>query len=56
MAAESSTRVDVRKPRRSFSVEEKRRIVSEYWACPQVVDTGFSRDLRDFFHSSCGHN
>ena len=26
------------------------------WACPQVVDTGFSRDLRDFFHSSCGHN
>lgn len=30
MAAESSTRVDVRKPRRSFSVEEKRRIVSEY--------------------------
>ena len=38
--ATESTRVDVRKPRRSFSVEDKRRIVSEYRAAVDSIGRG----------------
>lgn len=40
MATESSTRVEVKKPRRSFSVEEKRRIVAEYRAASDSTERG----------------